>query len=91
MANCRLVQSTLTDTTRTKTNISSQTTTEAQETFCLRPKISKVEMCSTVIVFHAKLRGRHGYEDRNVNLNINIENDDGRFKFVKQYVSDWAS
>lgn len=47
-----------------------------------------VEVSSSKILFHAKLRGGRGFEDKDVDLNINIENDNGSFKFVKQYVSD---
>ena len=43
-----------------------------------------LEVTSTEVLLRAKLRNGR---DASVNLNINIENRDGSFKFEKQYVS----
>ncbi|KDR79182.1 hypothetical protein GALMADRAFT_277685 [Galerina marginata CBS 339.88] len=43
----------------------------------------RLEVTSANIYLHARLQGRRGEQDANVDLNVNIENDNGRFKFEK--------
>lgn len=49
----------------------------------------RLDVTSANVFLYATLQGSRGGNDTEVDLNINIENQDGRFKFVKQYVSDY--
>ena len=48
----------------------------------------RLEVTSANVFLFAALQDRRGENHTSVDLNVNIENQDGRFRFEKQYVSD---